>query len=256
MSGGENIFPVEIENALARASRRGPGGRGGRARRPLGRGGGGRGRPRRRSAPRTPPTSRRSCARDWRPSRCPAASSSPTTSPAPRRARSRSTWSGTSSVGRPRTCRSVTPTVRPARPPPGRRADGGRGARRPRWRGAAGCIDTAPRGPARRRPRRRLVVDASTTAALDAAAWSTLASSLSGRLVLPSSPSYATARLLYDPRFDTSTPAAVAYCASPADVQRCIGFARAHGIRPIPRCGGHSYAGYSSGPVSSSTSRP
>jgi hypothetical protein len=89
---------------------------------------------------------------------------------------------------------------------------------------------------------------ASTTAALDTAAWATLASSLSGRLVLPSSPSYATARLLYDPRFDNLNPAAVAYCASPGDVQRCIGFARAHGIRPIPRCGGHSFAGYSSGP--------
>jgi hypothetical protein len=88
----------------------------------------------------------------------------------------------------------------------------------------------------------------STTAALDTAAWATLASSLSGRLVLPSSPSYATARLLYDPRFDNLNPAAVAYCASPGDVQRCIGFARAHGIRPIPRCGGHSFAGYSSGP--------
>ncbi len=88
----------------------------------------------------------------------------------------------------------------------------------------------------------------STTAVLDAAAWSTLASSLSGRLVLPSSPSYATARLLYDPRFDTLAPAGVAYCATPADVQRCIGFARTHGIRPIARCGGHSFAGYSSGP--------
>ena len=66
--------------------------------------------------------------------------------------------------------------------------------------------------------------------------------------MLPSSPSYPTARLLYDPLFDTLAPVAVAYCASPADVQRCIGFARAHGISPIPRCGGHSYAGYSSGP--------
>jgi FAD/FMN-containing dehydrogenase len=88
----------------------------------------------------------------------------------------------------------------------------------------------------------------STTSVLDAAAWSTLASSLTGRLVLPSSPSYATARLLYDPRFDDINPAAVAYCASTADVQRCVGFARAHGISPIPRCGGHSYGGYSSGP--------
>jgi hypothetical protein len=88
----------------------------------------------------------------------------------------------------------------------------------------------------------------STTLALDAAAWAALASSLSGRLVLPSSPSYATARLLYDPRFDTIYPAAVAYCASAADVQRCVSFARDHGISPVPRCGGHSYGGYSSGP--------
>jgi FAD/FMN-containing dehydrogenase len=88
----------------------------------------------------------------------------------------------------------------------------------------------------------------STTLALDAAAWSALATSLSGRLVLPSSPSYATDRLLYDPRFDDLNPAAVAYCASPSDVQRCVSFARAHGIDPIPRCGGHSYGGYSSGP--------
>ena len=61
VSGGENIFPVEIENALARPSRRRPGGGGGGARRPLGRGGGGRGGPRGGSAPRTQPTSRRSC---------------------------------------------------------------------------------------------------------------------------------------------------------------------------------------------------
>jgi FAD/FMN-containing dehydrogenase len=74
-----------------------------------------------------------------------------------------------------------------------------------------------------------------------------LASSLTGHLVLPSSPSYATARLLYDPRFDDVNPAAVAFCASAQDVQRCVQFARNHGIRPTPRCGGHSYGGYSTG---------
>ncbi len=36
-------------------------------------------------------------------------------------------------------------------------------------------------------------------------------------------------------------------CTSPADVQRCVEFARTHGITPIPRCGGHSYGGYSTG---------
>jgi FAD/FMN-containing dehydrogenase len=81
----------------------------------------------------------------------------------------------------------------------------------------------------------------------NAAAWRALARSLKGRLVLPSTPGYATAKQLFDPRFDTARPATIAYCASPVDVQRTIAFARAHGIRPIPRCGGHSYAGYSTG---------
>ena len=80
-----------------------------------------------------------------------------------------------------------------------------------------------------------------------AAQWARLAASLDGNLVLPTDSSYATARLVYDLRFETAMPAAVAFCASPADVQRTIEFARAHAIRPIPRCGGHSYAGYSTG---------
>jgi FAD/FMN-containing dehydrogenase len=81
----------------------------------------------------------------------------------------------------------------------------------------------------------------------DAADWGRLAATLSGRLVLPTNPDYGRARLLYDPRFDGLAPQAVAYCASPTDVQRCLAFARAHGVQPAPRCGGHSYAGYSSG---------
>ena len=77
--------------------------------------------------------------------------------------------------------------------------------------------------------------------------WRALAVALSGSLVLPADFGYGTARLLYDPRFDGLAPAAVAYCASTSDVQRSIAFARRHGLRPVPRCGGHSYAGYSSG---------
>ncbi|MGA2470998.1 MAG: FAD-binding oxidoreductase [Solirubrobacteraceae bacterium] len=80
-----------------------------------------------------------------------------------------------------------------------------------------------------------------------AAAWSALAASLSGQLVLPSDSDYPTARLVYDMRFEDATPAAIAFCASATDVQRVIDFARIHEIRPIPRCGGHSYAGYSTG---------
>ena len=80
-----------------------------------------------------------------------------------------------------------------------------------------------------------------------AADWAHLEHELSGRLVLPKSASYAAAKLVYDLRFDSARPAAIAYCATPADVQRTIDFARRHAITPTPRCGGHSYAGYSTG---------
>ena len=75
--------------------------------------------------------------------------------------------------------------------------------------------------------------------------WSTLARSLQGTLIRPDSPQYGTARQLFDPRFDRVLPAAIAYCASSADVQNCIAFARRFGLPCVPRAGGHSYAGYS-----------
>ena len=80
-----------------------------------------------------------------------------------------------------------------------------------------------------------------------AAEWSALRESLSGTLVLPAETSYPDAKLVYDLRFEQATPAAIAYCASATDVQRVVDFARHHAIAPIPRCGGHSYAGYSTG---------
>jgi hypothetical protein len=71
--------------------------------------------------------------------------------------------------------------------------------------------------------------------------------SLAGTLVLPGEAAYAQAKRVYDLRFESATPAAVAYPRSTSDVQRLVDFARAHGLAPIPRCGGHSYAGYSTG---------
>jgi len=56
---------------------------------------------------------------------------------------------------------------------------------------------------------------------------------------------YATARQLYNPRFDASRPAAVVQCASVSDVQRSIEFARRNDLPLAARCGGHSYGGYS-----------
>src|SRR5215472_13177487 len=53
--------------------------------------------------------------------------------------------------------------------------------------------------------------------------WSTLGTRLStGRLVRPGSSDYSTARQLFDPRFDNTRPAGIAYCASPQDVSACL----------------------------------
>src|SRR5690348_5389192 len=75
--------------------------------------------------------------------------------------------------------------------------------------------------------------------------WAALRSRLGTRLVLPTDAGYPTARLSYDPLFDTRKPAAVARCASTADVQACLETARGGGLPVAARSGGHSYAGYS-----------
>ncbi|HVB51634.1 MAG TPA: FAD-binding oxidoreductase [Acidimicrobiales bacterium] len=78
------------------------------------------------------------------------------------------------------------------------------------------------------------------------AEWRRLGSSLSGSLVLPSSPAYATDRLLYNSKFVNPHPAAIAYCSSAEDVKRCVDFVASHEVDVAARSGGHSYGGYSS----------
>lgn len=80
-----------------------------------------------------------------------------------------------------------------------------------------------------------------------AADWSALGSALQGTLVLPGDSAYATDRRLYNTRFDTLRPAAIAYVTGTDDIARCLDFARRTGTAPAIRSGGHSYAGYSSG---------
>jgi FAD/FMN-containing dehydrogenase len=79
-----------------------------------------------------------------------------------------------------------------------------------------------------------------------AADWTALGRDLSGPLVRPGEASYTLAKRLFDPRFDVLTPAGVAYCRSPRDVSTCLAFARKYGVPVAARCGGHSYAGWSS----------
>lgn len=77
--------------------------------------------------------------------------------------------------------------------------------------------------------------------------WAQLASAMSGRLVLPADPGYLASAQLYNERFDTARPAAVAYCQSASDVQRAVEFSRGHDVPLSVRSGGHSYGGYSVG---------
>ncbi|MGP9019544.1 FAD-binding oxidoreductase [Streptomyces sp. BR1] len=77
--------------------------------------------------------------------------------------------------------------------------------------------------------------------------WAALGRGLSGLFVRPGDASYPVARQLYNTRFDSLAPAAVAYVAGDGDIQECLAFARVHRVPVAIRNGGHSYAGWSSG---------
>jgi FAD/FMN-containing dehydrogenase len=76
--------------------------------------------------------------------------------------------------------------------------------------------------------------------------WNALAKDLSGPLYRPGESGYPVASRLFDPRFDSIHPAGVAYCRNPHDVATCLAFVRKFKIPVAARCGGHSYAGWSS----------
>jgi FAD/FMN-containing dehydrogenase len=77
--------------------------------------------------------------------------------------------------------------------------------------------------------------------------WQELRGRLSTKeLILPGQAEYATARELFDPRFDTIEPAGIAYCGTPQDVSACLAFVRRFGLPVAARSGGHSYGGWSS----------
>src|SRR4051794_26750097 len=63
-----------------------------------------------------------------------------------------------------------------------------------------------------------------------------------GDLLLPGDRGYADARLIFNGMIDRR-PAAIARCASTADVVAAVNLARGRGPVPAVRCGGHSVAG-------------
>lgn len=77
--------------------------------------------------------------------------------------------------------------------------------------------------------------------------WTALAGHLDGRLVRPGDADWTTAHRLYNTRFDTLRPAAVAYVRHADDIRTALTHAREHAVPLAVRSGGHSYAGWSSG---------
>jgi len=71
-----------------------------------------------------------------------------------------------------------------------------------------------------------------------------LQNSIQGSVVLPTDPDYAQARQDLLNTYQ-SYPQLVAYCEVARDVQKCIAFAKKHGLYPVCRAGGHSTAGFS-----------
>jgi FAD/FMN-containing dehydrogenase len=74
-----------------------------------------------------------------------------------------------------------------------------------------------------------------------------LATMLQGTLITPGGSGYDSARVAYNERYDAAHPIAIARPVSVGDIQKLVRWAHTHGVRPIVRSGGHSYAGYSTG---------
>ncbi|MCX4906788.1 FAD-binding oxidoreductase [Streptomyces sp. NBC_00878] len=86
-----------------------------------------------------------------------------------------------------------------------------------------------------------------TTSRTAAANLKALARDLDGSLVRPGEANWAAARQLYNTRFDSLKPTAVAYVAHAEDIRTTLAYARARSVPVSIRNGGHSYAGWSSG---------
>src|SRR5579872_6526672 len=75
-----------------------------------------------------------------------------------------------------------------------------------------------------------------------------LAQQLRGQVLVPGNAGYDSARLLFNSLYDAVRPLAVVQAANIADVSRTLAFAQHEGLQLILRSGGHSFAGYSTGP--------
>ena len=72
-----------------------------------------------------------------------------------------------------------------------------------------------------------------------------LRAAVRGPVLVPGTPGYGGARLVYNERFDGARPPAVVQPRDTRDVQAVVRWANRFGVRLVARSGGHSYAGYS-----------
>lgn len=96
-------------------------------------------------------------------------------------------------------------------------------------------------------PSRSLPTSLGPTASAGPPDYPALARALAGELRQPGQTGYDSARQLFDPRYDSIRPAAVAVVANATDVAECVRFAARYRLPLAIRSGGHSYGGYSTG---------
>ena len=83
--------------------------------------------------------------------------------------------------------------------------------------------------------------------------WGQLERTLKGKLLRPGDDGYAEVIKIRNLRYAATRPAGVALVADAKDVATAIAWARDNRVEMVSRSGGHSYAGYSTTPGSSST---
>jgi FAD/FMN-containing dehydrogenase len=76
--------------------------------------------------------------------------------------------------------------------------------------------------------------------------WETLDAAISGEVILPGAPEYATASQALNARFDGQRPRAVVRCGNAEDVVEALRFAARHAMPVATRGGGHCFGGRSS----------
>ena len=108
---------------------------------------------------------------------------------------------------------------------------------------ATGCVrnDVTPSPSSTTSPTATVIpATASPTPTVASPDWDALRTSLRDGLVRSGDPTYDATRVIYNTRFDSVRPQAIARCATADDVRECIRFARAYRVPVALRSGGHS----------------